>query len=110
MDNELKIENMEDGKVATVKHKGSFEELNLIYKKIDKWIKKNNLKVTGNYYGRFDSKQDLSLNNIFFELGVHVKDKTKVENQVRIIGVLNVKLYLHYIKDLILIYIPFIGS
>ncbi|MCL2115910.1 MAG: GyrI-like domain-containing protein [Methanobrevibacter sp.] len=88
MDKEVKIESVEAGHVANINHKGSIEEFNLIYKQINEWIKNNNFKNTGNYYSRFDSKhQDLSSDDIFFELGIRVRDKIKDKNFVRIIEV-----------------------
>jgi len=88
MGQEVKIEALEIGRVVNIKHRGSFEELDLIYKRINEWIKNNNLKSTENYYSRFDIKRnDLSSDEIFYELGIHVRDEFTDKNFVRIIEV-----------------------
>ncbi|MDR2967602.1 MAG: GyrI-like domain-containing protein [Methanobacteriaceae archaeon] len=88
MDKEVKIENMKAGSSAIIKHKGSFEELNLIYKQINKWVKDKNFGIFGNFYSRFDFEHnDLSSNNILFELGIRVKEKIKDKNFVKIVEV-----------------------
>lgn len=88
MNKEVKTKDIEMGRVATIKHKGSFKEFNLLYKQINNWIQNNNFKNTGNYYFRFDPKyEDLSLDNIIFEIGISVKDRNKGENPVRIVEI-----------------------
>ncbi|MCL2115279.1 MAG: GyrI-like domain-containing protein [Methanobrevibacter sp.] len=86
MNYEVKIEDVTIGSVANIKHKGSFKELNLIYERLEKWIENNNLKSNGTYHCRFDSgNEDLSGNDIFFELAIPVEKLDEYENSIKII-------------------------
>ncbi|MCL2157413.1 MAG: GyrI-like domain-containing protein [Methanobrevibacter sp.] len=85
MDQEVKLEIMQAGRVATIKHRGSFEELNLIHVRVNEWIKNSNFIRKGIYFSRFDLDcTDFSSDDILFELGVRVSNQIKDENSVRI--------------------------
>jgi len=89
MNKEVETKDFEKERMATVKHKGSFKEFNLIYKQLNKWIENNNFKIAGNCHFRFDPKyDDLSLNNILFGFGIPVKNKNKEKNPVKIVEIL----------------------
>jgi effector-binding domain-containing protein len=89
MNKEIKVEDIGVRRIATVKHKGSFKELNLIYEQIENWIKDNNFKSTGNYFFRFDPNyEDLSSDKILFGFGVSVESVDEDEDSVKIVQVL----------------------
>ena len=85
MNKEVRTMDIEMGSVATIKCKCSFKELNLIYGQVNKWIRNNNYKITGNYHFRFNPEYtDLTENNIIFELGIPAKNQNKDKSPVRI--------------------------
>ncbi|MCL2157320.1 MAG: GyrI-like domain-containing protein [Methanobrevibacter sp.] len=88
MRREVKIQDVTIGSVANIKHKGSFKELKLTFERLEKWIKKHNLKSKGTYHCRFDSKyEDLSSNEIFFELAMPVKKLAKYKHFANIVQI-----------------------
>ncbi|MCL2115278.1 MAG: GyrI-like domain-containing protein [Methanobrevibacter sp.] len=85
MNKEVKIQEVKIGSVANIKHKGSFKELNKFYGQLENWIKNNGLKSLGTYHCRFDlQNEDVSSNNIFFELAMPVEKLDKYEHSVKI--------------------------
>ncbi|MDR2967600.1 MAG: GyrI-like domain-containing protein [Methanobacteriaceae archaeon] len=90
MNNEVRVEDVDIGKIAAIKHQGSFKEFNLIFKQMESWIKDNNFKNTGTYFFRFDPEyKDLSRDNLLFELGISVKNIAKNENLAKIYQILD---------------------
>ena len=88
MEKEVMTKDVDVGSVATIKHKGSLRELNLIYGQIKQWIKNHSFKIAGKYYSMFDLENtDLSSNDIIFELGIPVKHRKNVKNLVKIIEI-----------------------
>ena len=88
MNKEVKIKDIGLIKVAIIKHKGSFKEINLIYKDMRKWIGDNHFEITRNHSFRFDTKyEDLTVNDIVFELGITVKSRSNNKNLVRMVEI-----------------------
>lgn len=71
--------------VAYIFHEGSIEDLSDLMGEVIEWVVKNALEITGPPYGvYYSSPEDVSLDNMKYEVGIPFEGRAEVEGKVKV--------------------------